>query len=695
MSVRKYRRFGHLLAATTASTLVVSGVTVASAQDGNTVSISITNFTDFHGHLLDQGIDNDNPTANTEMGAARLAALMDYVGEDNDHQLRTTSGDNVGGTAAISAVNNDEATLDALNAMEIDVSAVGNHEFDQGQDDLLNRIVPRSDYPILGANVIVDATGETLLAASHIFELDGVGVKVAVIGTGSPQTPAKVAPSAIQGLTFTDPVAAANDEARRLKESGEADIVVVIQHEDIVTYGGFDFDVVDAAFGGDSHQRYDDLGNNRAQAHEYGKALAELEITYDLTAGQITGQEITFYDYSLPAVQALTPHAATQAIVAQAEETFEEIGSQEIATLETPYLRGSNPGAGPGSNRGTESTANNMIAEASRWAMDDFLGGGQIDFGVMNAGGVREDLEEGVVTYADALTVQPFGNELAYATISGQAFIDALENQWQPGQSRPRLSLGVSNNVSYSYDPTAPQGERIINVTINGEDIDPARDYTVAASTFLFEGGDSFFNPDAVRNQSNVGYLDITAFTDYLGSEGNPTLRTGQGEIGITGHQNLVAGGSTEIELSSLNYSTEGEPMANNVTVEFAGTSQTVAIDNAVTEADAGFGEQGRATVTLDVPVHAEGAQEIRVTTDAGTDISVPVTVTPAPQQPDAPAPQEPEAPAPQQPDTPAPTDSSSVAPLPLLTIITAIIGVLGGIIALMFPTQIDALLPW
>lgn len=620
-----YRRFGHLLAISTATTVAVASTGVAVAQENQTVSFSITNFTDLHGYL-EPGEGDDK--AGEPMGVANLAALMDHLGQDNDHQIRTTSGDNVGGSAPISAIQDDEPTIEATNAMGIDVSAVGNHEFDKGYDDVVNRIIPNSDYPILGANV----EGADELAPSAVEEFDGV--KVGFVGTVTDKTPNKVSPSAIEGLTFTDPVTAANAEAERLKTSGEADIVVVLQHEDIVSHSGFN-EHVDAAFGGDSHVLHDPE-DNRAQAYEYGKNLIEVEFTYDVTAGEITETEWGVYDYADVIELGLTPEPTVQAIVDEAAEQFEILGQEVVATIENDYFRGSNPNGAPGTNRGVESTLNNMLANSNRIAMNEFLGGGdQIDLGLMNAGGVRADLAAGDVTFEDVITVQPFGNNLAYATLSGQAILDALESQWKdPQESRPRLSLGVSDNVSYSYDPTAEQGERINTVYIDDEPLDPNADYTVATATFLFEGGDGHIKPEEVRDLTDVGFLDSQAFADYLALEGHPTYRSGQGEIGITGHEELVPGETATLELSSLNYSSEGEPQAQEVTVTLGDATATAEIDNTTTAEDAGYGENGRATVEIDVPADVQDGQELRITTDAGTEILVPVKVAGEPGTP-------------------------------------------------------------
>ncbi|WP_341464972.1 metallophosphoesterase, partial [Corynebacterium stationis] len=233
----KFRRFGRLLAATTVSATIVVGAPVAFAQEDHIVDFSVTNITDFHGHLSSQ--ETDAPDANSEMGAAKLKALIEYVNQDQEY-IMTTSGDNVGGSAFVSAIADDEPTLDVLNMLGVDVSAVGNHEFDRGYDDLLGRIAEKSGYPLLGANVTLN--GEPMLDASYVQEIDGV--KVGFVGTVTTLTKNKVAPSAVEGVEFSDPVEATNKEADRLKESGEADVVVALMHEDAQQYAaGFNNNV--------------------------------------------------------------------------------------------------------------------------------------------------------------------------------------------------------------------------------------------------------------------------------------------------------------------------------------------------------------------------------------------------------------------------------------------------------------------
>ncbi|WP_301205884.1 bifunctional metallophosphatase/5'-nucleotidase, partial [Corynebacterium stationis] len=342
----KFRRFGRLLAATTVSATIVVGAPVAFAQEDHIVDFSVTNITDFHGHLSSQ--ETDAPDANSEMGAAKLKALIEYVNQDQEY-IMTTSGDNVGGSAFVSAIADDEPTLDVLNILGVDVSAVGNHEFDRGYDDLLGRIVEKSDYPLLGANVTLN--GEPMLDASYVQEIDGV--KVGFVGTVTTLTKNKVAPSAVEGVEFSDPVEATNKEADRLKESGEADVVVALMHEDAQQYAAGFNNNVDILFGGDSHQRSQGIIERDgaqplhwAQGHEYGKVLQDADISFNKDTGEIESVEITQYDRSMPEVEALAPDADVAARVAAAEAQAEELGARVIGQMDRATFRGQDEGAG-------------------------------------------------------------------------------------------------------------------------------------------------------------------------------------------------------------------------------------------------------------------------------------------------------------------------------------------------------------
>lgn len=626
-------------AAVTASALVLCLAPNAVAQTtDNQVTFSVSNITDFHGHL-EQVRDSDTDVVE-EAGAALIAgqvnALRAKAEEEGGTHFHTTSGDNVGGSAFTSALLDDEPTLQALNAMGVDVSAVGNHEFDQGFPDLRDRIEPNSDYPILGANV-VDASGEAVLEEYILEEVEnaaGESITVAFIGTVTEQTRNKVSPAAVEGLEFLDPEEVTNRIAAELSDgdeaNGEADVVISLFHEDGATADTFSEDV-DAVFAGDSHARYQSGEGSQpviVQALEYGKLLANLDFTVDADSGDIISIEPNFYTADEMARDAtVTPDSDVAQIVSDAVAQAEIAGAEVVATIEHTFTRGANPGEESGSNRGIESTLNNLIAEAQRARIAEFVGQ-EIHLGLMNAGGIRADLADGPVTYADAFAVQPFGNSVGYGTLSGADILQALEQQWKGAEeSRLRLALGVSDNFSYTYDPTAAAGERIIQATINGEPVDPAADYNVAASTFLFDGGDGFSALTNVRNFEDVGVMDVQMFIDHLAAAENPEPRWSQSAIGVSVTGELTPGETVTIDLESLAYSQN--PTATEVSIRLGEEEFSAPIDTTVI--DAGYGSTGTAQfVDLVVPDSFQGGiEDLIITTDAAAPTAPEVPHTP------------------------------------------------------------------
>jgi len=677
--VFNFRRAGSLIAATATTALVLSGTTVAAAdENGNVVNIRVANITDFHGRLEANLTKNKETKAVTpkkgdEMGAANVAGIINYIRKENPNTVVTTSGDNQGGSAFVSAISEDKHTMEFVNAIGTHGTAVGNHEFDEGYKDLIERINPGTNDKQLGANIFRKDNGERDVKPYEIVEVEGV--KVALIGTTSNLTVAKSNPANVADVDIKDSAEWVNTEAKKLKDNKQADVVIALIHDDAAERAPkLDKQYVDFLFGGDTHVLALDTeaAVPYAQSWEYGKTVTDLDFSYNKSTGEFSINSVAQHDATSLVALDIKPDEKVAAIVDDAKKEADVLGAAVVAKIDADFKRGSNPGGEPGSNRGSESTANNMIAQSAVAALSKFLNQ-DIDFGIMNAGGVRADLAAGDVTYQDAFTVQPFGNDISLATLSGAAIKEMLENQWQTEEAaassgRPRLDMGLSDNVSYTYNPQAERGNRILNVTINGENLDLEKDYTVAASSFLLDGGDDFIDKTKVKNRNDVGYNDLEAFNDYLRS-GEAKVRAGQKDVGVVLPEGGLKPGANQIHLTSLSYSSEGEPKAEKVTVKIGDATATADVDNAVTDADNGLGEQGRATVTIDLPAGANGEQTLQITTDAGTDVSMPVTVGGAKQD----------------------TQGSSVNVGGILAALLGVLG-LGSVIFLFLAPQIDAI---
>lgn len=616
------------LAVVTATGLGLGALTVpAYALEGDSVELNILGITDFHGHLEATG---------GEAGAAGIACYVEAERADNPLTNFVTVGDNIGGSPFVTSILQDTPTLDVLNAIGVDASALGNHEFDAGYEDLTQRVsvdgTGEAQFPYLGANVV---GGDPAPAGSEIVDLGGV--KVGYVGAVTQETATLVSPAGIPGITFTNDIEAINTEAARIAD--DVDVIIALTHSGASANDDYSADV-DVVFAGHTHQNRVETGPAREgkqplvmiQGWEYGQAVSDVEITFDRTAGEITNIEArnVLVDEILAACDAVPGNpvvANVQNIVNAAVDASEEAGAEVVTTIENTFYRGADSEGTYGSNRGVESSLNNLLAEAGLWAMNE-LTALSADIGVMNAGGVRADLQAGDVTFADAYLVQPFGNTYGVVDITGAQFKEALEQQWKdPAGERPRLALGLSNNVQYSFDESRPAGERITHITVNGAPIDLDATYRVAGASFLLAGGDGFTALAAGSEMLDSGMVDVDLFNRYLQAHPGAEVRDNHSSVGISlegpavaEDGSLIAGEDLTINLSSLSY-TGGEAKPTTVTVTLGDEDITVPVDTTIIP---NLDNTGTATVTVTVPA---GANEISLATDAGTTFSLPVTV--------------------------------------------------------------------
>ncbi|WP_432827586.1 bifunctional metallophosphatase/5'-nucleotidase [Dactylosporangium sp. CA-092794] len=523
----------------------VVGVTPAGAAP-TTGTIEILGINDFHGRLESPGNDPDGKPIG---GAAQLAGMIAAVRQANPDTLVVSAGDNIGASPFVSAVQQDKPTIEFLNAIGLTVSAVGNHEFDRGFADLTGRVDGLAGFPYLGANVY--RGGAPALPESYIAHVGGIDV--GFVGVVTQQTASLVTPTGIAGLEFRDPVAEANRVAKRLHDSGAADLVVLLVHEGADASGSdaaacaavadpatvFGKIVrganagIDAIVSGHTHMAYScsypvpGLGHDRPvlQTGSYGSALDRITVT--VTGGAVTGVTGKL----MPAVGQPTDPAVA-ALVADAKRQADEVGKEKIGTITADIKRAYNPDNSD--NRGGESVMGNFIADVQLdQTRDANRGGAQI--ALMNPGGLRADFlkgaDGGVITYAEAATVQPFANDIITQTLTGAQIKTALEEQWQPaGASRPFLHLGVSKGFSYVYDPAGPPGERVPagGITLNGQVLSPTGKYRVTTNSFLAAGGDNFTALGQGTDRFATGDNDLTVLVNYFRTRSPVTADTAQ-----------------------------------------------------------------------------------------------------------------------------------------------------------------------
>ena len=538
------------------------------------IDVKLIAFNDLHGNLEPPKLSITAPAtgggtvAVPAGGAAYLASAVASLKAKNANNAVVSAGDMIGASPLVSALFLDESTIEAVNAMKIDFNAVGNHEFDKGQTELLrmknggcakntalepcrvNKAFPGANFGFLAANT-VKTDGNTLFPATGMksFTKDGATVKVAFIGMTLKGTPNIVTPAGVAGLSFKDEADTANALIPQLKAQGADAIVVVIHEGGTTTVGyndkscaGLSGDIlpilnkldtsVDVVISGHTHRSYVcDYGKTNpakpfllTSAGQYGTLLTDINLTIDTRTRKVTAKAA---DNVIVQGEAFTSGATTVALTDQ----YPVFGkNQEVAALISQYLAI----AGPlvqrvvGSLTGTatrtltpskESALGNLIADAQLAATSP-AGKGAAQIAFMNPGGVRADLapaQDGSVTYGQIFAVQPFGNSLVVKTMTGAQIKAVLEQQFNSGSNTPAAPkvLLPSRGLTYSYSASAPGGVRVSNMALNGTAIDPAANYRVTMNSFLATGGDNF----TVFNQGTDtlgGDQDVDALEAYI-----------------------------------------------------------------------------------------------------------------------------------------------------------------------------------
>lgn len=573
--------------ATTVAAVGTSGPIVEAGVANPTVQI--LSFNDYHGHVQAgtagsiDGQFGGPPAGGGEFLSAKLTELRDA--STATESITVAAGDNIGGSPFFSGLFRDEPSVESLNEMGLDISGVGNHEFDDGIEELIrmqtggcfdedddgNVAGPGdggtaeamddcffpdapyqgADFTWLAANVTDDATGDPL-EPGGAGDLGGYSIEtvsgrqVAFIGMTLDGTDELVAAAGVDGYTFEDEVATANALVPEIQALG-AEAIIVLLHEGgipaefeidgcngvsgpIIDINDGLSDEIDAVITGHTQQPYNCMLNDRpvVSAWEFGKVVTEMNFGFDLD-GDVDRSTLTVVNH--PVVQSeLTADAAVTAVIDKWTPLADERGNEEVGRISEDITRGGDP---TGSDRGVESDAGNLVADAQLFGVTD--AGIDADVAFMNPGGLRSDLtfaasdpetEDGIVTFGEAFTFQPFNNTMQVLPMTGAQIVSVLEEQCQPGDaSRPVLHLGVSDGFTYDLAITTQAGictaVEVSNVQLGGVDLVETDTYNVAVNSFLADGGDNFETFAEVDPTDRIpGPQDIAALISYFESEG-------------------------------------------------------------------------------------------------------------------------------------------------------------------------------
>jgi 5'-nucleotidase len=572
--------------------LALPGTAAAAKLPSKDTHVQLLAINDLHGHLQPNTpgtiqIGCCNPVRNASGvqtgwtqktvpagGIAYLATHIKQLRATNPNTITVGAGDLIGASPLVSALFHDEPTIEAMNSLGMDVTGVGNHEFDEGVDELLRMQYGNQNggdgcHPVdhcqdgtpfggslfqyLAANVFYENTDETILPPYQVRTAGDA--KIAFIGLTFEGTPTVVTPSAVEGLDFRPEVATVNALVDQLRREQGVNAFVVLLHQ-----GGAQRPPAPPAFPGPapSGNEYTDVnkcvnfngpemesiangldprvrvivsahthqpyvcrmrGKLVTSAASFGRLVTDIDLTIDGKTNAVTDATAVNRIVS----QDVAQDADAKAILDKYTALSAPLANRVVGAI-TADIRSARDDPS-GQNAAGEQPMGDVIADAMLEATSptDF-GGAEAAF--MNSGGVRAGLifnqisggeQPGEVTYGEAFTVQPFGNTLVVKTCTGQQIYDVLNQQFNnPASGSNRIML-PSANVHYEW--TTAGGPHVVDGTVSFDGgttpIGKAATYRVTMNNFMADGGDGY---TVFRDCTDPlgGDVDLDAFARYL-----------------------------------------------------------------------------------------------------------------------------------------------------------------------------------
>ncbi|MEU1377725.1 bifunctional metallophosphatase/5'-nucleotidase [Streptomyces triculaminicus] len=573
-TIRRLTATTAVLAATAG--VLTAGTAPAGASDaygkrhGRTVDVQLLSFNDLHGNLEPPQGSSGTVTETQADGTTKVipAGGVEYLANSlrtarkgHEYSITAAAGDMIGASPLMTGLFHDEPTIEALNKIKLDATSVGNHEFDEGRAELLRmqrggchpkegcfekgKTFKGADFPYLAANVVDEKTGKPILKPYTIWQHKGV--KIGIIGLTLEGTPDVVTAEGVKGLKFRDEVETIDKYAKELDRQGVKSIVTLVHEGGMPASGSYNYNCdtpgagagisgpiveiakkvtpkVDAFITGHTHQAYactipDPSGAPRTvtSAASFGRLYTDTTLTYDRRTKDIVRTSVKGPHATNHVVNREQPKAADMTRLIDRWKTL----AAPVANKPVGYITADINGRG---SEDYEKPLGDVITDAQLEALaPKDKGGAQIAF--MNPGGIRSDLAhkasgnegDGVVTYGEAFTVQPFTNLMQLKDLTGAQVIAVLQQQVSgPNEPSPKI-LQVSKGLTYTLDLTKKGADRVVasSVKLNGTPVDPAKTYRVAGNEFLMGGGDGF---PAFKEGTNklVAASDLDVFVAYL-----------------------------------------------------------------------------------------------------------------------------------------------------------------------------------
>ncbi|MGG0656983.1 bifunctional 2',3'-cyclic-nucleotide 2'-phosphodiesterase/3'-nucleotidase [Rummeliibacillus pycnus] len=498
-------------------------------KQNHNVKVQLLGVNDLHGQL-----DTVTKVGNLNAGSMEYtAAALRKEEATNPNTLILHAGDMIGGSPLISALFQDEPTIEVLESIGFDAGTLGNHEFDEGIDELQRMIkggdhphgTPGYDgmnFPMVAANAYDMRDGKLITDPYTVLTVGGQ--KIGVIGVVTQETPSMIVNKGNESLKITDEVEAINKYTDELKKKGIKSIVVLAHNPATQTGYTDKFDAskiaeqiddeVDVIFAAHNHVGVNRVVDNKliVQAYSYGSAFSDVEVEIDPVSGDIVNKSAeikTVYQ------NAYTPDPEVSAIMKKYADKVEPIKAQVVgqnaSSLEKSYPTVA--------RQNSDIALGNLIADGMKYAMN-------ADFAMMNGGGVRAQLDAGEVTYGDLFAIQPFGNVLNKVKLSGDDLRVILNKQI----TERGLDFHISGfKYTYTYDDTSKTGKVVDIFLPDGSKIDPSKEYSVVVNNYMF--GNANYSIGTLSQDMEVGPSDLDATVEFVKTLRSPFEYTVEGRI--------------------------------------------------------------------------------------------------------------------------------------------------------------------
>lgn len=455
--------------------------------------ITLVHINDTHAKVFEGKYDG--------MGVAKVAEKVEALRAENPNTLLLDAGDSFHGTT-FATLDEGESIVKVMNAMNFDAMTAGNHDFNYGQDRLVE-LAEMANFPVLAANV-TKADGSNLLESYVIKEVDGV--KIGIFGLASPETVYKTHPDNVKGLTFADPVESSKAMVAELKD--QVDVIVALAHvgideETIVKSTDIANAVpeIDVIIDGHSHT---DLENGMmvngvliVSSGEYTKNVGIVDLT--VVDGKVTNKSAKLFNKS--ETEDMTGNAEITALLDDIQTDHEKITSVVLSNTKT-VLDGEREQV-----RAGETNLGNLIADA-------MLNETKADVAITNGGGIRASIPVGDITKGDVITVLPFGNYITTKAVTGADIKAAIENGVDSYPGTKGAFPHVAG-MAYTFDANLPADARVTALTIKGVPVDLNKTYVLATNNFMAAGGDGYTMFADYPIKGEFAALD-EALIDYL-----------------------------------------------------------------------------------------------------------------------------------------------------------------------------------